>query len=89
MPTKIDTSYRTWPKAELEAVKVSVLTQLKNIEGQGQGHSLNGRNTNLADFDKLTDKLASINAALDYLTNSANRGNKGYASRYASFNNRY
>lgn len=84
--TAPDTSYRDWPLADLQAVRTSVLLQIKNIEGVGQNHSLNGRNTALADFEKLTDRLTSINAAIAWKANQANRGNNGYASRYASFN---
>lgn len=82
----LETSYRTWPAADLAAMRVSVLTQLKAVEGTGQNHSVNGRSTGLADFQKLTDTLNSINAAIDWQANLANRGNKGYASRYSSFN---
>lgn len=83
----IDTSYRTWSAADLAAMRVSTLTQLKNIEGTGQSHSGSNRNTQQADFQKLTETLASVNAAIDWQSNFSNRGNKGYASRYASFNN--
>jgi hypothetical protein len=82
----IDTSYRTWPAADLAAMRVSCLTQIANIQGVGQTHSVNGKNTELADFDKVTSTLASVNAAISWQSNLANRGNRGYASRYASFN---
>lgn len=82
----LDTSYRTYSAADLAALRVSVLTQLKNIEGTGQNHALNGRNTQQADFAKLTEVLTSVNAAIDWQANLANQGNKGYASRYSSFN---
>jgi len=81
----IDTSYRTWPAADLAALRVSVLTQLKQIEGVGQSHQLSGRGTTQASFADLTDKLTNINAAIDWQANLANTGNKGYASRYASY----
>ncbi len=81
----LDTSYRTWPAADLAALRVSILTQLKAIEGTGQSHGLNGRETSLAAFGTLTDKLANVNAAIDWQSNIGDRGNKGYASRYASF----
>lgn len=82
----LDTSYRTWPAADLAALRVSILTQLKAIEGTGQGHALNGRNTNQANFADLTETLANVNAAIDWQANCANQGNKGYARRFASFN---
>lgn len=70
----------------LNALKTSVLTQLKAVEGTGQSHSTNGRQTALPDFDKLTDKLASIEAAIEWKNTQANSGNKGFASRYSCFN---
>lgn len=85
--TVVDTSYRLWSAATLTAMRLSILTQLKAVEGTGQSHALNGRQTSLADFDKLTQKLTNIEAALDWKANSANAGNNGYASRYSSFNN--
>ena len=87
MPSEIDTSYRTWPAADLAALRFSVLIQISNVQGTGQSHSLNGRQTQLADFDKLTKTLASVNAAIAFQANAANRGNTGYTSRFASFNN--
>lgn len=88
MPATVDTAYRMWSVATLEAVRLSTLAQLKAVEGTGQSHSMNGRQTALVDFDKLTQKLNNIEAALDWKANAANNGNKGYASRYGSFNNR-
>lgn len=85
----LDTSYRTWPAADLAAMRVSILTQLKQIEGVGQNHSLNGRNTNQASFAELTDKLTNVNAAIDWQASLCDRGNKGYASRYACFGGPY
>lgn len=87
MPAELDTSYRTWPAADLAVLRSSILLQIKQIEGVGQSHSLNGRNASMADFDKLTNKLANVNAAIDWQANLSNSGNKGYASRYASFGN--
>lgn len=85
MPSKVDTSYRTWPAADLVAMRTSVLIELKQIEGVGQSHAMNGRNVSMPDFNALTEKLSSINAAIAWQANLANSGNKGYASRYASF----
>jgi hypothetical protein len=87
MATHIDTSYRLWPAADLAALRLSVLTQLKALEGVGQNHTVSGRSTAFVDFDKLTNKLASLNAAIEWQANVANTGNKAFASRYASFNN--
>lgn len=85
MPSELDTSYRTWPAADLAVLRSSILLQIKQIEGVGQSHSLNGRSAQMADFDKLTNKLASVNAAIDWQATLVDRGNKGYASRFASF----
>ena len=87
MPSNIDTSYRTWPLADLEALKSSTLIQLKNIEGAGQSFNGAGRSTSQASYSELKNTLASINAALDYIRQRANNGNKGFASRYNSFSN--
>ncbi len=83
--TVVDTSYRLWNVETLNAVRLSILTQMKAVEGVGQAHSANGRQTTLPDFDKLTVRLTSIEAALAWKANPANAGNDGYASRYASF----
>lgn len=81
----LDTSYRSWPLTDLKALKLSILTQLKAIEGTGQSHSLSGRNTQMADFNVLTDRLANINAAIAW--KEQNPGDAGgYARRFASFN---
>lgn len=81
----LDTSYRSWPRTELVALKMSILTQLKNIEGTGQSHGLSGRSASMADFKALTETLANVNAAISFIDNTANTGNTGYASRYPSF----
>lgn len=61
------------------------MTQLKAIEGTGQSHSLSGRNTQMADFNALTDKLANVNAAIQF--QAQNPGDAGgFVRRYASFN---
>jgi len=86
MAQTVETSYRNMSVATLEALRLSILTQLKAVEGVGQSHSTNGRQTVLTDFDKLTLKLASIESALTWKANAANAGNNGYASRYANFN---
>lgn len=86
MPSKVDTAYRTWPLAALEAVRDSTLLQLKNIEGTGQSHSGQGRNTAHADYSALHEKLTSIYAAIDWKAANPSGGNAGYSSRYASFN---
>lgn len=67
-------------------MRVSVLTQLKAIEATGQSHSGSGRSTNLADFDKLTQKLSSINAAIAWQANLCDSNNSGFATRYTNFN---
>lgn len=84
--TAPDTSYRDMPLTDLQALRTSILVQLKAIEGVGQNHSVSGRNTSLADFEKLSDRLVSVNSAIAWKANAANRGNNGYASRYISFN---
>lgn len=85
MPSTLDTSYRLWSVETLNAVRSSVLLQMKAIEGVGQSHSVNGRQTTLADHDKLVQKLTNIEAALSWKATAANSGNAGYASRYSSF----
>jgi len=85
MATNVDTSYRSLSVDTLNALRLSILTQLKTVEGTGQSHSANGRQTALADFDKLTQKLTSIESALRWKENAGNDGNSGYASRYANF----
>lgn len=70
----------------LTALRLSFLTQLKAIEGSGQSHSGNGRQTNLADLDKITTGLTNVESALEWKRTAANDGNKGFASRFASFN---
>ena len=81
----IDTRYRLYPATELSALKTSTLQQLKQIEGAGQSHSINGRNSAAAQFDRLHDGLANINAAIAWQAEQGNNGNAGYASRYADF----
>jgi len=81
----VDTSYRSMSVETLNALKLSILTQLKAVEGTGQSHSANGRQTAMASFDQLHNKLASIESALTWKANAANAGNNGYASRYANF----
>lgn len=85
MAEKIDTSYRSWSVETLNAVRASILVQLKNIEGTGQSHSISGRQTALPDIDKLTQKLTNIESALRFKETAANNGNNGYASRFSSF----
>lgn len=86
MPSELDTSYRTWPAEDLAALRSSTLVQLSNVQGVGQSHALNGKNTQLADYQKLTQTLANVNAAIKFQSNLANAGNSGYTSRYVSFN---
>lgn len=86
MAQSVDTSFRSLSVATLDALRLSILTQLKAVEATGQSHSGSGRQTNLVDFDKLTHKLTSIEAALEWKANTANAGNNGYASRYSNFN---
>jgi len=81
----VDTSYRSMSVETLNALRLSILTQLKAVEATGQSHSANSRQTALPDFDKLTQKLTSIESALRWKENAANAGNNGYASRYANF----
>lgn len=69
----------------LEALRLSTLAQLKAVEATGQSHSLGGRQTALADYDKLVNKLADIESAITFKGQAANRGNNGYATRIASF----
>lgn len=85
--TKVDTSYRSMSVTTLEALRASVLLQLKNVEGVGETHSANGRQTSLPKLADLSQLLVNYESALDWKRNQANRGNNGYASRYASFNN--
>lgn len=80
----LDTSYRSWTVADLAAMRLSIMTQLKAIEGTGQSHSLSGRNTSMADFRALTETLANVNAAIQF--QAQNPGDAGgYARRFASF----
>lgn len=83
--TTLDTSYRSMSVATLEALRLSFLTQLKAVEGVGQAHSANGRQTTLPDIDKLTQKLVNVESALEWKANPANAGSNGYARRFASF----
>ncbi len=69
----------------LEALRLSTLAQMKAIEGVGQSHSANGRQTTMASLPELTKNLVSIEAALDWKRTSANSGNKGFTSRYSSY----
>lgn len=71
----------------LNALRLSVLTQLKAVEGTGQSHSVSGRQTALPTYDALMNRLADIESAIAFKSNSSNAGNNGFASRYASFNN--
>lgn len=82
----LDSRLRSMSLATLQALRLSILTQLKAVEGTGQTHSANGRQTNLADFEKLTNRLADIESAIEWKSDPANAGNNGYASRYSSFN---
>lgn len=84
--TAVDTSYRNMSVETLTALRLSFLTQIKAVEGSGQSHSGNGRQTNLVDMDKLTAGLTNVEAALEWKRTAANNGNKGFASRFASFN---
>jgi len=70
----------------LNALKSSALIQLKTVEGTGQSHSANARQTALVDYEKLVNRLADIEAAIAWKSNAANAGNNGFASRYACFN---
>ena len=87
MASSVDTAYRSWPLAALEAVRDSTLLQLKNIEGMGQSSSGQGRQTAHADYATLHENLTNIYAALEWKAANPNGGNAGYQSRYASFNN--
>lgn len=84
--TLVDTSYRAWSFATLEAVRLSTLTQMKGVEGAGQSHSANGRQTAMANLNDLATLLNNIENALAWKRNLANHGNNGFASRYADFN---
>lgn len=84
--TAVDTSYRSMSVATLEALRLSVLTQLKAVEGVGQSHSANGRQTTLVSLEKLNALLVNYESALEWKRNPANAGNNGYARRFASFN---
>lgn len=83
--TLVDTSYRSMSLETLEALRVSLLTQIKAVEGVGQTHSVSGRQTALPNFDSLFAKLANVESALAWKRNSANAGNNGFASRHSSF----
>lgn len=86
MASSLDTSYRTWSVATLEQVRNSTLVQMKAIEGNGQSNALNGRSTTMAGYDKLLQTLTNVESALDWKRTAANDGNKGFATRYSSFN---
>lgn len=87
--TAVDTSYRAWSIETLTAVRLSLLQQIKGVEGMGQSHSANGRQTALPDLEKLVTQLNNIENALAWKRNAANAGNNGFASRFADFNNNY
>jgi len=70
----------------LNALRLSILTQLKTVEGTGQSHSASGRQTAMPTYDALMSRLADIEAAISFKSNAANDGNSGYARRFASFN---
>jgi len=74
------------PEVSALFLMLSVLTQLKTVEGTGQSHSASARQTALVDFEKLMNRLADIEAAIAWKSNAANDGNNGYARRFASFN---
>lgn len=84
--TTVNTSYRSMSLETLGALRTSILTQLKAVEGVGQSHSANGRQTTLTAFNDLTQKLVNVESALEWKANPANRGNNGYTRRFASFN---
>jgi hypothetical protein len=81
----LNSKYRFLSLEELEALRSSTLLQIKQIEAVGQSHSINGRAQSAASLQVLTEQLADIASAMDWLRSSANRGNKGYTSRYADF----
>lgn len=81
----LDTKYRVMSLETLEALKGSMLLQIKNIEGAGQSHSLNGRSTSQASLDTLLNKLGDIEAAIAWKKDPANAGNNGYTSRFTDF----
>ncbi len=82
----VESKYRLMPAADLAALRVSLLTQIKQVEGVGQSHSANGRQTAQANLANLMSDLGDVNAAIEWQGNVANNGNKGYASRYSCFN---
>lgn len=82
----LDSRLRSMSLSTLQALRLSILTQLKAVEGTGQTHSASGRQTALADFEKLTNRLADIESAIEWKSNPANAGNNGFASRYQNFN---
>lgn len=82
----VESKYRLMPAADLAALRVSLLTQIKQVEGVGQSHSANGRQTSQANLASLTNDLADVNAAIAWQAVAANSGNKGYASRFSCFN---
>lgn len=82
----LDSRFRAMTLPTLTALRLSMITQIAAVQGTGQSHSLNGRQTALPDLDKLIGRLADIDAAIAFKSNPANAGNNGYASRYASFN---
>lgn len=81
----VDLRYREYDLETLQVLKASLLTQIKAIEGVGQSDSISGRNMVRAAFKDVNDELKSVMAAIKYLSNQANNGNTGFASRLADF----
>lgn len=81
----LDSRLRSMSLETLTALRLSALTQLKAVEATGQSHSANARQTALADYEKLMNRIADIEAAIAWKSDPANAGNNGYARRFASF----
>jgi len=81
----IDTRYRLYPAETIAALIASTLTQIKQIEGVGQSHSINGRSTSQATLRDLHDTLANLYAAQKFQSSSEDAGNAGYVSRFTDF----
>ena len=71
--------------ATLEALRTASLETIKSIVSVGQSHSLNGRSMSAAQYDSVFNRLADIEAALQWKSNTVDGGNIAFASRFTNF----
>ncbi len=79
----INTSYERMRLTTLQALESTMLIVIKQVEGTGQSHSLNGRSVSRASLPAAIQDLASIQAAID---NKEKGINPGPQSRFVNFN---